>query len=116
MLAEYISTNRTTFTNKRIIELGSGLGFTGISTIMNCHPQTYCFTDMNKNVLEYMLENIKMNFGNCLRIHEGSAESDELLNAKYENCKLSVLNLAWEDEFSDCVNNMKPDFILAAGI
>ena len=116
ILAEYCANNGTKFTNKRIIELGSGLGLTGISTVMNCQPQYYCFTDAHENVLEYMIENVKMNLGDRIGIDDQSANSDGIMmQAKFENCEFFVSNLPWEEELPKYVNEFIPDFILAAG-
>ena len=45
------------------MELGCGLGFTGISLSKKCAPSHYTFTDCHHQVLRKLAQNIALNFG-----------------------------------------------------
>ncbi|KAG6851383.1 hypothetical protein H0H93_005781 [Arthromyces matolae] len=65
VLADFISQRPDIIKNKRILELGSGIGFLGIilSRMQNLYPgerQALWLTDVNDNVLQRCQENLKM--------------------------------------------------------
>lgn len=63
-LGEWCSENTSYFSGKIVLELGSGLGMTGIAVIQNCHPASYTFTDVHDSVLKMLLENVNINLSN----------------------------------------------------
>lgn len=60
-LAEWAMENPEIFEGKRIVELGSGLGFTGLVVCKRCLPRSYTFTDCHHWVMKYLAENIEEN-------------------------------------------------------
>ena len=49
------------FPFRSILELGAGLGFTGIALCLLCHPSRYTFTDCHDDVLHVLKENVGFN-------------------------------------------------------
>lgn len=60
-LCEWIIVNRDFFTNKRILELGSGVGLVGSVVFKECNPESMYLTDCHLSVLDLLCENIKLN-------------------------------------------------------
>lgn len=52
---------------RRILEMGSGLGLTGIALCLLCKPHSYCFTDYHEEVLDVLSQNVTLNLdgNNC---------------------------------------------------
>lgn len=48
--------------NKNILELGSGVGFTGIAIAKMCKIHSYLLTDCHHEVLSTICNNIEINF------------------------------------------------------
>ncbi|KPI91609.1 Protein FAM86A [Papilio xuthus] len=62
MLSDWILCNKELFYNRRILELGSGVGFTGITVGKFCMPKSITLTDCHSDVLDLLVENIAINF------------------------------------------------------
>ncbi|XP_033108724.1 protein-lysine N-methyltransferase EEF2KMT-like [Anneissia japonica] len=60
-LAEWAVENKAHLKNRHILELGSGLGFTGLVICKWCCPAKYTFTDCNDYVLHAIEKNVAMN-------------------------------------------------------
>ncbi|KAH0631775.1 hypothetical protein JD844_019550 [Phrynosoma platyrhinos] len=60
-LAEWALENPAIFTNRSILELGSGMGLTGIAICKACQPRRYTFSDHHPCVLQQLSENIRLN-------------------------------------------------------
>ncbi len=63
MLAEWAAENKEIFAEKRVVELGSGLGLAGIAIVCCCSPASYTFTDFHPSVLQELQSNLDVNFG-----------------------------------------------------
>lgn len=63
-LAEWCSENASYFQGKSVLELGSGLGLTGLAVVQNCKPSSYTFTDVHDSVLRTLLKNVNINLSN----------------------------------------------------
>lgn len=46
---------------RTVLELGSGLGLTGITVCRSCSPRRYIFSDCHPGVLQRLRDNVKLN-------------------------------------------------------
>ena len=112
VLADYCAENITLFENRKILELGCGVGLTGLAVIFACRPLHYCFTDVHEEVLNYLVKNIKLNEAVIHSRAEGQNVYFESANLESE---ISVVNLCWGNVNSNLFTSYTPDVILAAG-
>ncbi|XP_047359730.1 protein-lysine N-methyltransferase EEF2KMT isoform X2 [Vespa velutina] len=75
-LAGWCFKNRNQFYGKNILELGCGVGLTGLSIINACTPKQYIFTDCHESVLDILCDNLRI---------------------KYNDSDVKVIKLRWED-------------------
>lgn len=101
-LSEWIIQNKNVFDNKNILELGSGVGLTGLVLKKVCSVNNIYLTDCHESVLNTLVENIKLNLL--------SSGNEDDLNHQKSNYKglhkrfvytdnkatMQVLNLPWE--------------------
>uniref|UniRef100_A0A3Q3XJ48 Uncharacterized protein n=1 Tax=Mola mola TaxID=94237 RepID=A0A3Q3XJ48_MOLML len=60
-LAEWALDHRQTFTGRTVLELGSGVGLTGITICRSCSPSRYVFSDCHPGVLQRLRNNVRLN-------------------------------------------------------
>lgn len=106
------------------MELGSGIGFTGIAICKTCHPKAYVFSDCHPAVLQQLAENIRLNGfvlepGKTRHIQtEPQGQEEEATN--YQNPKLNprliVAELDWGSVTEKQLLDLQPDVVIAAGI
>ena len=60
-LADWCLQNDQYFREKHVLELGSGVGLTGLVVTLCCHPSSYLFSDCHPSVLEMLQSNIILN-------------------------------------------------------
>ncbi|XP_032393416.1 protein-lysine N-methyltransferase EEF2KMT [Etheostoma spectabile] len=60
-LAEWALDHRQAFTGRTILELGSGVGLTGITICRSCSPNRYVFSDGHPRVLQKLRDNVRLN-------------------------------------------------------
>ncbi|XP_075558190.1 protein-lysine N-methyltransferase EEF2KMT isoform X3 [Dermacentor variabilis] len=60
-LSEWCLENRDLLRSKRIVELGCGVGLTGMVVCKTCCPLSYTFTDGHEAVLQSVEENLRRN-------------------------------------------------------
>lgn len=66
MFSDWSLSNKQIFSDKKILELGSGVGFTGITIAKHCAIKSMLMTDCHIEVLKTIDENIQINFpGAC---------------------------------------------------
>ncbi|XP_054162823.1 protein-lysine N-methyltransferase EEF2KMT-like [Oppia nitens] len=96
-LAYFIECNPHIVKNKNIVELGSGVGMTGICVLKTCYPHSYTFSDHHPLVLQVLQNNIDIN--NC-----------------GQNWRIS--NIDWFDPYSvdNYLNANDPDIIIASDV
>lgn len=111
--------NKNKFYGKVVLELGCGVGLTGLCIIKKCFPKQYIFTDCHKIVLKMVSENIKFNLlNNENKIQSELKYDDRLkLQLKYNYTDVKVMELKWED-INKYVNEQWtiPDIIIGADI
>lgn len=81
MLADWALCHKEVFTNKTILELGSGVGFTGITIGKLCQPQCMYLSDCHPDVMKAICENIRINYSES----EVSEIQDNTMLFKSEN-------------------------------
>ncbi|XP_063170895.1 protein-lysine N-methyltransferase EEF2KMT isoform X2 [Candoia aspera] len=119
-LAEWALENSDIFRNRRILELGSGIGLTGITICKACHPREYVFSDHHECVLQQLSENIQLNgLGwvpeSCSHhIEEGQSHQHHLDRA--DHIQISVKELDWNLVSKDELEELQADVILAADV
>ncbi|KZC07224.1 Protein FAM86A [Dufourea novaeangliae] len=119
-LSKWCIENKSAFHDKVVLELGCGVGLTGVCIIKNCSPNQYIFTDFHKSVLEMVCENVKLNLLNMEQTVEVKqlSESNRLkFQTKYNNTDVQVVKLNWEDinKYLDEYWTV-PDIIIGADI
>ncbi|XP_037333298.2 protein-lysine N-methyltransferase EEF2KMT [Pungitius pungitius] len=60
-LAEWALDHRHTFTGRTVLELGSGVGLTGVAICRSCGPSRYVFSDCHPEVLQKLRGNVRRN-------------------------------------------------------
>ncbi|XP_058672028.1 protein-lysine N-methyltransferase EEF2KMT [Ammospiza caudacuta] len=60
-LAQWALQNPSLFRGRTVLELGSGVGFTGIAICKSCQPRTFIFSDCHPRVLSQLGENLQLN-------------------------------------------------------
>ncbi|KAM6905539.1 protein-lysine N-methyltransferase EEF2KMT isoform 2-T2 [Xenentodon cancila] len=60
-LAEWALDHQQLFTGRSVLELGSGLGLTGITICRSCTPRRFVFSDCHPAVLQKLRENVQLN-------------------------------------------------------
>ncbi|XP_012145854.1 protein-lysine N-methyltransferase EEF2KMT [Megachile rotundata] len=115
-LANWCIENKNELSGKIILELGCGVGFTGLCTIKKCFPKQYIFTDCHKKIFEMLLENIKLNLLPGEKIMQSKIDRLKL-EAKYNCTNIKVMELKWED-IDKYINEewVMPDIIMGADI
>jgi len=95
-LAEWCLSNCKFLHNKHVLELGSGVGLTGLCVSLRCKPSSYWFSDCHPAVLSMLQSNILLNVSGLNDQVPG--ESDEQ-NAVMEHAynKTTVMSLSSDD-------------------
>ncbi|KAI4462237.1 hepatocellular carcinoma-associated antigen [Holotrichia oblita] len=101
-LSEWCLRNRALLKNKTILELGAGVGLTGLVVALNCEPKKYNFTDCHSTVLKTLRDNISLNFNS----------SDNTNNI----VEVDVINLSWENVQSQSDDFKDIEIVLAADV
>lgn len=60
-LAEWALDNQQLFNGRTVLELGSGVGLTGITVCRTCAPSRYVFSDCHPSVLQRLKDNVQLN-------------------------------------------------------
>ncbi|XP_021267090.1 protein-lysine N-methyltransferase EEF2KMT isoform X2 [Numida meleagris] len=119
-LAEWAAENPAVFSDRTVLELGSGVGFTGLAICKTCNPKTYIFSDYHHCVLKQLTENIRLN-GFALEpeaTDPARAESpgQEAEGKKYQQPKLIVAELDWGSVTEKQLLGLQADVVIAADV
>ncbi|XP_041853244.1 protein-lysine N-methyltransferase EEF2KMT isoform X2 [Melanotaenia boesemani] len=60
-LAEWALDHKQVFTGRSVLELGSGVGLTGITICRSCSPHRFVFSDFHPTVLQKLRDNVHLN-------------------------------------------------------
>ncbi|XP_010019286.1 PREDICTED: protein FAM86A, partial [Nestor notabilis] len=119
-LAEWALQNPTGFRNRTVLELGSGIGFTGIAICKTCNPKTYIFSDYHHRVLQQLKENICLNgfvlqpeAAQQIQPESGGQEAE---GTNHQTPKVVVAELEWGSVTEKQLLALQPDVIIAADV
>ncbi|XP_052409013.1 protein-lysine N-methyltransferase EEF2KMT [Carassius gibelio] len=99
-LSEWALENTHLFKNKTVLELGSGIGLTGIVVCRSSSLTKYIFSDCHQTVLQRLKENIS----NCLT------------NCDSNSASVCVEELDWENVSDEQLQRIQADTIIAADV
>ncbi|RLN87227.1 hypothetical protein BBJ28_00004269 [Nothophytophthora sp. Chile5] len=94
MLAEYVLAHDLEFRDKTVLELGAGVGFTGLVLACACRAKRVMLTDYAPNVMQNLRYNVEV-------------------NASKFRCPVEVQVLDWDTWQSDNDVDNQPDVLLA---
>ncbi|KAM6956887.1 protein-lysine N-methyltransferase EEF2KMT [Aplochiton taeniatus] len=98
-LAEWAMVNQQVFTDRTVLELGSGVGLTGMVICRSCSPLRYLFSDCHHSVLENLKDNVQLN---------GLTSQ--------QNCTVSVEELDWGNVSQEWLSEIGPDTVIASDV
>ncbi|XP_074136557.1 protein-lysine N-methyltransferase EEF2KMT isoform X2 [Sminthopsis crassicaudata] len=114
-LAEWAIENPEAFTNRRVLELGSGAGFTGLAICKMCSPTAYIFSDCHSQVLQQLKGNILLN---GFLLNPDSTAPLQPSDSTLVSPKPIVMavQLDWEQVTTKQLSVFQPDVIIAADV
>uniref|UniRef100_A0A7N4PIA2 Eukaryotic elongation factor 2 lysine methyltransferase n=1 Tax=Sarcophilus harrisii TaxID=9305 RepID=A0A7N4PIA2_SARHA len=113
-LAEWAIENPEAFTN-RVLELGSGAGFTGLAICKMCSPTAYIFSDCHSQVLQQLKGNILLN--GFLLNPDSTAPLQPSVSALVSPKPIVMaVQLDWEQVTTKQLSVFQPDVIIAADV
>lgn len=98
-----------------MLELGSGVGFTGLVICKTCNPKTYVFSDCHHGVLKQLTENIRLNGFTLEPETTNPAQGQEAEGQEYQQPKLLVAELDWGSVTEQQLLALHADVVIAAG-
>ncbi|KAL1779654.1 protein-lysine N-methyltransferase EEF2KMT [Sigmodon hispidus] len=105
-LAEWAIENPAAFTDRSVLELGSGAGLTGLAICKACYPRTFIFSDCHGQVLKQLRGNVLLN-GFSLDLHTPTDPSSP---------KVTVTELDWDEVTASQLSDIQADVIIAADV
>ncbi|NXE97375.1 EF2KT methyltransferase, partial [Menura novaehollandiae] len=119
-LAQWALESPGVFSDRTILELGSGIGFTGIAICKTCQPKTFIFSDCHPRVLRQLGENIRLNgFIPEHGVTWSSQAESQGLEVEGKNCqtpKVIVAELDWGSVTEKQLLGLGPDVVIAADV
>ncbi|CAH0406401.1 unnamed protein product [Chilo suppressalis] len=112
MLVDWALCNKEVFRNKYVLELGSGVGFTGVAIAKFCPLDTILMSDFHYDVLNMAEQNINVNFP-CSQSQ--TTTYAKMFTTAETKVNIGVMNLDWTD-ISDLSEELCPDIIIGADI
>ncbi|KAM8723392.1 protein-lysine N-methyltransferase EEF2KMT isoform 1-T1 [Acanthopagrus schlegelii] len=95
-LAEWALDHQQVFTGRTVLELGSGVGLTGVTICRSCSPNRFVFSDCHSSVLHKLRSNVQLN---------GLTEPT-----------VSVEEMDWTAATEERIKRIGPDVVIAADV
>ncbi|XP_059717430.1 protein-lysine N-methyltransferase EEF2KMT isoform X3 [Haemorhous mexicanus] len=118
-LAQWALQNPGLFRGRTVLELGSGIGFTGIAICRSCQPRTFIFSDCHPRVLRQLGENLQLNGltpeGVTCSIQTES-QGQELEGQNCHTPKVIVAELDWGSVTEKQLLALRADIVIAADV
>ncbi|CAH1185685.1 unnamed protein product [Phyllotreta striolata] len=112
-LSEWIIYNKDQFNEKIVLELGSGIGLTGLVLSKTCEAKQIYLTDCHETVLENLRENTEINLVDT----SSTVDNYKFLKVLCTRKNVSVFNLPWEDfDMEICKDLGNIDVVIGADI
>ncbi|NXS29270.1 EF2KT methyltransferase, partial [Pomatostomus ruficeps] len=117
-LAQWALDNPGVFQDRTILELGSGIGFTGIAICKTCQPRTFIFSDCHPRVLRQLGENVRLN--GFIPEPDGiwsipaESQGQEVERDNCQNPKVIVAELDWGSVTEEQLLGLRADVVIAA--
>ncbi|MBN3280177.1 EF2KT methyltransferase, partial [Polyodon spathula] len=106
-LAEWALELPQVFKDRSVLELGSGVGLTGIALCKSCSPKRYTFSDCHPTVLQQLQSNVERN-GLAVR---GNSVAD----SSSAGVGVAVEGLDWETVSQEQLQDLQADVVIASG-
>ncbi|KFO63338.1 Protein FAM86A, partial [Corvus brachyrhynchos] len=119
-LGQWALENPGVFRDRTVLELGSGIGFTGIAICKTCQPRTFIFSDCHPRVLRQLEENIRLNGfipepAGTWSIQTES-QGQEVEGENCQNPKVIVAELDWGSVTEKQLLGLRADVVIAADV
>ncbi|XP_053813791.1 protein-lysine N-methyltransferase EEF2KMT isoform X2 [Vidua chalybeata] len=119
-LAQWALQNPGLFRDRTILELGSGIGFTGIAICKTCQPGTFIFSDCHPRVLRQLRENIQLNGfipePDVTCSTQTESQGQEVEGQNCQNPKVIVAELDWGSVTEKQLLGLRADVVIAADV
>ncbi|NXH52224.1 EF2KT methyltransferase, partial [Rhabdornis inornatus] len=120
LLAQWALHNPSVFRDRTILELGSGIGFTGIAICKTCQPRTFIFSDCHPHVLRQLGENIQLNGfipePEMTWSIQTESQGQEVEGENCQNPKVIVAELDWGSVTEEQLQGLRADVVIAADV
>ncbi|XP_015498734.1 protein-lysine N-methyltransferase EEF2KMT [Parus major] len=119
-LAQWALQNPSVFRDRTILELGSGIGFTGIAICKSCQPRRFIFSDCHPQVLRQLGENIRLNGfipePDMTWSIQTESQGQKVEGEKCQNPKVIVAELDWSSVTEKQLLGVRADVVIAADV
>ncbi|CAN8192387.1 unnamed protein product [Coccothraustes coccothraustes] len=119
-LAQWALQNPSLFRGRTVLELGSGIGFTGIAICKSCQPRTFIFSDCHPRVLRQLGENLQLNGltpePDVSWSIQTESQGQELEGQNCQTPKVIVAELDWGSVTEKQLLALRAEVVIAADV
>ncbi|XP_057605953.1 protein-lysine N-methyltransferase EEF2KMT isoform X2 [Hippopotamus amphibius kiboko] len=115
-LAEWAMENPAAFTNRTVLELGSGAGLTGLAICKTCRPRAYVFSDCHSRVLQQLRGNVLLNGLSLQPSITTPAQHPGHDTPDTESPRVTVAQLDWDIVTVSQLAALQPDVVIATDV